>query len=114
MMFGGNGSLKDTFSETNRIWAGLFGEKTKGYADCFSDWYEDGIFYSDGMIGGSDNPLRTVNLRFHYTNGQVDSVDIAARQGKWDSISIDNLNLNVTNSGYTVNDKDYVLYPEWR
>ena len=72
MMFGGNWSLKDTFSETNRIWAGLFGEKT------------------------------------------VDSVDIAARQGKWNGTSIDNLNLNVTNSGYTVNDKDYVLHPEWR
>lgn len=240
MMFGGNGSLKDTlvntFTETNRILAGLFGEKTKGYADYFNDWrdlsladlatkdpderlkadqmaleiiakafigkdfeevkglmqtytrgenlvniekfdpkdgqngysestlvplsfelvqeeggsyytwlqteenrnlvsqvlasdaqivgrddtslkrtkVEDGIFYSDGMIGGSDNPLRTVNLRLHYTNGKVDSVDIAARQGKWNGTSIDNLNLNVTNSGYTVNDKDYVLHPEWR
>ena len=75
---------------------------------------EDGIFYSDAMISGGDNPLRTVNLRLHYTDGKVDSVDIAARQGKWNGTSIDNLNLNVTNSGYSVNDRDYVLHPEWR
>ena len=74
---------------------------------------EDGIFYSDAMISNDGNPLRTVNLRLHYTDGKVDSVDIAARQGKWNGTSIDNLNLNVTNSGYSVNDRDYVLHPEW-
>ena len=74
---------------------------------------EDGIFYSDAMISSDGNPLRTVNLRLHYTDGKVDSVDIAARQGKWNGTSIDNLNLNVTNSGYSVNDRDYVLHPEW-
>lgn len=72
---------------------------------------EDGIFYSDGMISSDGNQLRTVNLRLHYTNGVVDSVDIAARQGGWNGTVVSGLNLNVTESGYTVNDKDYVLNP---
>ena len=63
------------------------------------------------MISSVGNQLRTVNLRLHYTNGVVDSVDIAARQGGWDGNIVSNLNLNVTESGYTVNDKDYVLKP---
>ena len=72
---------------------------------------EDGIFYSDGMIGESDNNLRTVNLRLHYTNGTVDSVDITARQGGWNGTVVDGLNLHVTDTGYTPNNKDYVLNP---
>ena len=73
---------------------------------------EDGILYSDGVITDVGNTLRTVNLRLHYTNGIVDSVDITARQGNYSGSVIEGLNLNVTtNQGYTVNDKDYVRNP---
>ena len=76
---------------------------------------EDGILYSDGIITDVGNTLRTVNLRLHYTNGIVDSVDITARQGNYSGTVIEGLNLNVTaNQGYTVNDKDYVRYPNLR
>ncbi len=76
---------------------------------------EDGILYSDGIITDVGNTLRTVNLRLHYTNGIVDSVDITARQGNYSGNVIEGLNLNVTtNPGYTVNDKDYVRYPNLR
>ena len=72
---------------------------------------EDGILYSDGVITDVGNVLRTVNLRLHYTNGSVDSVDITARQGNYSGNVIEGLNLNVTAQGYTLNDKDYVKNP---
>ena len=72
---------------------------------------EDGILYSDGIISDIGNTLRTVNLRLHYTNGIVDSVDITARQGNYSGNVLEGLNLNVTADGYTLNDKDYVKNP---
>ena len=72
---------------------------------------EDGILYSDGIISDVGNTLRTVNLRLHYTNGIVDSVDITARQGNYSGNVLEGLNLNVTADGYTLNDKDYVKNP---
>lgn len=71
---------------------------------------QDRIFYSDGMI--SDNGQRTINLRLHYdSTGTVDSVDITARKGKYNGTIANGLNLHVTESTYTQNDKDYVSNP---
>lgn len=55
VMFGGDGSLKGTLvstvSETNRLLGGLFGEKTKSYAEYFSDWHDKS---SDWLINNTD------------------------------------------------------------
>lgn len=55
MMFGGDGNLKGTLvstaSETNRLLGGLFGEKTKSYAEYFSDWHDKS---SDWLINNTD------------------------------------------------------------
>ncbi len=75
---------------------------------------KDRLFYSNDMIGSSNGEQKTISARLNYKNGVVDSVDITARKGTWDKDIATNLNINVTKTSYTVNDQDYVRYPQLR
>lgn len=77
----------------------------------------DRLFYSNDMIGGTGGTNdRMIAARLHYTDGVVDSVDIAAYKGTAlnntnTTTVVQDLNLHVTETSHTVNTLDYVRNP---
>ena len=59
----------------------------------------DRFFYSNDMSGESSQ--KTITAQLHYdSSGKVDSVNIAAHQGKKDDKVINNMNITVTGAGW--------------
>ena len=94
---GGQATLYDKYDPKNPT----FNEGTKRTLTT------DRLLYSESMlntknVGGNDNNVITISVKLHYTDGKVDRVAIAARNGKWNGTIGEDLCLMVTETGHSV------------